>query len=651
MFDFLRNSLRSRLSFFIALLVMLASATIGVLAFDAAESALFEAAIARVKAISESRAEHIVTVLRMRTWQAAQVSTKSSLIELLKSGNSGSLGQQVNAELVQTVELGHWQTLSAVASTGAILASSDPALVGTDVKAQSWFGDGLAGVTVGDLRKATNDEIVYRVTMPVREPQTGRVLGMVLGSAPAALIRALLLEATGLGSTGESYLVDDTGLMLTPSRFTAGAELATHIKSDVAADVARGAERSARWNDYRHHDVIGAISSQEIRKMGVPWSLITEMDADEALDGAFALRTRVAIIALVCIALAIAVGMRISMSLVRPIAELAAAAKRIGEGDLSTVLVQDESRDEVGVLREAFRAMTQNLRKMLGDVQAGVKLLTSSVSEIAASAKQASASASEQASIASQVSTTADELKRTSEAAKERAQHVVEDAESAMQTGKRGAHAVTDAVEVMGVIDTRVQDVAGKNRRLGEQSGQLVEIIDTVQGLAEQSNLLAVNASIEAAKAGEQGRGFSVVAAEVRRLAEQSKRATLQVRRTLIEIQKSAEDAATTTADGATRVAEGTRAMQAVRGVFDDISGALEESAERSRQIAETSRQQAAGVEQIAQAMVSLSQAGHEAAAMASQLEHSADKLRSLGLGLRELTSRYQLADEPRAVG
>ncbi len=649
--DLFRSSLRSRLSLVIALLVALTSTTIGFLAFDAAESALSDAASARMKAIAESREAHIVTVLRLRMWQAAQASASSQLVELLRSGNGASFEQGVNDELVAAVRQGHWYTLSAVAMSGIIVASSNLSLVGTDVGTQDYFEKSLSEPTIGSLRKTNDGETVYRITVPVRESRTNRVIGLILGDSPAEIIQALLLERSGLGTTGESYLVDDSGMILTASHFISDADSSLHVGSDLTDDVLQGRERVGRWLSYRNRHVVGCLASAEVRKTGVPWTIVMEMDAEEALDAAFALRNRLGLIALLSLAFAIITGIRLSTSLVRPVAELAAAAKRIGEGDLSIVLVDDGSQDEVGILRNAFRTMTQNLQKMLGNVQGGVKLLASSASEIAASAKEAAASASEQASIVSQVSSTADELRQTSLAATEQAQQVVGDAEGAMKTGKRGAQAVSGAVEAIGVINTRMQDVSQKNRRLSEQSGQLVEIIDAVQELAEQSNLLAVNASIEAAKAGDHGRGFSVVAAEVRSLAEQSKRATQQIRRTLLDIQRSAEDAVVTSADGAARVDDGTRAMQAVRGVFDEISGALEESADRSRQIAATTRQQAAGVEQIAQAMASLSQAGHDAAAMARQLEQAGNKLRGLGLDLKEMTGRYGVVDDVRAEG
>jgi methyl-accepting chemotaxis protein len=178
--------------------------------------------------------------------------------------------------------------------------------------------------------------------------------------------------------------------------------------------------------------------------------------------------------------------------------------------------------------------------------------------------------------------------------------------------------------------------------RLGEQSQTISRIVATVEDLASQSNLLAVNAAIEAARAGEQGRGFAVVALEVRSLAEQSRQATDQVRSILGDVQRATTAAVLATEQGSKAVEAGvnqsSQAGESIRALSESVS----EAAQAATQIAASSQQQLTGVDQVASAMNSINQASARNVASAVELESAAQNLKGLGHKLKQAVDRYK---------
>jgi methyl-accepting chemotaxis protein len=222
-----------------------------------------------------------------------------------------------------------------------------------------------------------------------------------------------------------------------------------------------------------------------------------------------------------------------------------------------------------------------------------------------------------------EVSTTVEEINQTSKSASDNAQQVVRVAEEAVEGGRAGQNAINKAVAVMQSIHDQVKGVTEQIMRLNERNEQIVNIVESVNELAEQSNLLAVNASIEAAKAGEHGRGFSVVASEVRDLAKQSKAATQQIRSLLSEIEKESGRAVTGTNEALERTKAGQSEIESVREVLQSLASVLDLTADKARQIFGSTAQQAAGIEQISDAMENVAQGGEDSASGARQLEEA----------------------------
>jgi methyl-accepting chemotaxis protein len=326
-----------------------------------------------------------------------------------------------------------------------------------------------------------------------------------------------------------------------------------------------------------------------------------------------------------------------------PLRQATAVAARIATGDLRENVPASRGRDEVGQLLRALGEMVEAWRILAAETTRGVDTLTSAAGEILASTAQGAASAVETAAAVSETTATVEEVKQTSMLSSDKARAVSDAAQEAARTATEGRRVLDESMQGMQTIQEKMEAIASTVVRLSERSHAIGEITASVAGLAEQSNLLAVNAAIEAAKAGEHGKGFAVVAQEVKSLAEQSRQATRQVREILGDIQKSVGAAVMITEQGAKTVSQGvdqmTQAGQAIRELADNIADA----AQAAVQIAVSSQQQQAGMDQVALAMENIQQASAENAAGSRQAEASARNLHALGQSLRQVVDRFRV--------
>ncbi|MBI3853100.1 MAG: CHASE3 domain-containing protein [Verrucomicrobia bacterium] len=380
--------------------------------------------------------------------------------------------------------------------------------------------------------------------------------------------------------------------------------------------------------------------------------------------------------------LAALAGFAITRNIARPLQNLTTVAERITVGDLSVQVSSDGRTDEVGVLARTFDRMTQSLRTMAGAAEQiaagdlrstikpqapndvlgnafarmvenlreqtrqlveGANVLGSAASEIVASTTQLASSASESAAAVSETTTTVEEVRQTAQVASQKAKAVSDSAQKAAQISQSGRKSTEDASAGMNRIRQQMEAIAASMVRLSEQSQTIGQIIATVEDLAAQSNLLAVNAAIEAAKAGEHGKGFGVVAQEVKSLAEQSRQATNQVRTILSDIQKATTAAVMATEQGNKAVEAGEKQTGAAGESIQVLAGSVSEAAQAATQIASSSQQQLVGVDQVATAMESIKQASTQNVAGAKQLETAARNINELGRRLKQMVERYKV--------
>lgn len=293
-------------------------------------------------------------------------------------------------------------------------------------------------------------------------------------------------------------------------------------------------------------------------------------------------------------------------------------------------------------LEETVQQRTAELTKILKEVQETTTVLSSSASEILAATMQLSAGATETATAVSETTTTVEEVKQTALVTSQKARYVSDNAEKAMQAAKIGREAVGDIVASVNHIQEQIESIAETIVKLSEQGHAIGEIVATVTDVAEQVNLLSVNAAIEAAKAGEQGKGFTVVAQEIKSLAEQSKQATAQVRTILNDVQKGIGAAVMVTEQGSKAADAGVKQAAESGQSIKILADSMSEATQAAAQIAASSQQQTAGMDQVVAAMESINKASAESASSSKQVESSARDLSNLSRKLQDLVASFK---------
>jgi methyl-accepting chemotaxis protein len=270
-------------------------------------------------------------------------------------------------------------------------------------------------------------------------------------------------------------------------------------------------------------------------------------------------------------------------------------------------------------------------RAVSGPLHQTSNVLAAGATEILATTAQQASSATQTSAAVTETVATVDEVTQTAEQAAQRARAVAEMAQRAAEIGRAGTAAIDESITGMGSVRAQVESTARSILALADQAQAIGEITSTVSEIAEQTNLLALNAAVEAARAGEHGRGFSVVAAEIRSLAEQSKKSTVQVRQILGEIQRATNAAVLATEQSTREVADGTKKVGAAGETIRELADAVGEAATASAQIVASAGQQAAGMQQIRQAMQSIQEATQQNLASTRQAEQAAQDLTAQG--------------------
>jgi methyl-accepting chemotaxis protein len=370
-------------------------------------------------------------------------------------------------------------------------------------------------------------------------------------------------------------------------------------------------------------------------------SLLRDRDMQATATAKFASNVMIfgglAVIALVSI-----VGILIQRSITGPLTTFMQFVGRVGQGDLSQQS-SVSSADELGELGKGLDQMVLGLKDVAVQARSATENLNSASVEILASTQQQAASTGEQAAAVQQTNITMEEVMQSSTQIVERAKQVAASAEATSAASHAGLQAMENTSKTMEGIRTQAEAVAENVVSLSEKTQAIGEIISTVNDIAEQSHLLALNAAIEAAAAGEHGRSFSVIAGEVKNLADQSREATVQVRGILGDIQKGINSSVMLTEEAVKRVESGRQQADVANGTIRTMAESIQQSVQAFQQIVAGSNQQQIGFTQVRQAVRDIGQASQQNAAGTQQLEKAALNLTALSQQLRKAVERYRM--------
>lgn len=349
------------------------------------------------------------------------------------------------------------------------------------------------------------------------------------------------------------------------------------------------------------------------------------------------------IISVLGVGLAVFLGFTISKAITGPVVALAAAAEAIAQGDLTIDDIKVDSKDEIGDLANSVNVMKANLGDLIKKVRDMAEHLASAMTELAASANQMATGSEEQSNQTAQVATSVEQMSATIIEVAKNSQNASGLAEKTKATADEGGNVVSDAIEGMKRVAETVKESAATVESLGKSSDKIGEIVSVINDIADQTNLLALNAAIEAARAGEQGRGFAVVADEVRKLAEKTSSATKEIAEMISNIQTETGGAMASMHTGTKQVEEGVELANKAGDSLGEIVASVEGVSELIQQIATASEEQSSAAEEISANVTAIASVSEQTAQGATQSKVAADDLNKISEELKSTVGSFKV--------
>jgi methyl-accepting chemotaxis protein WspA len=475
---------------------------------------------------------------------------------------------------------------------------------------------------------------------------SGRIIGFVALELDNEHVFCVFNDYSGLGSTGEAMVAmrrGDEFIYVAPPRHEAQAAFKYRGRLDDAKAGAmqravRGERGYGEAVDYRGQPVIAAWSYIPSYR----WGMVVKQDVGEAFALINQQRLAVWLMMAAMVFTVTAVALWLARSITRPIREAALVTDRVASGDLS-VTCDGHASGEAGLLLQAIRKMIADLRSLIGKIQRSSITLLSTATEIAATSRQQEQAVYDYSASANQAAAAVNEISATSQDLLKTMNEVNQVANQTARMASTGQESLAGMDQTMRQLAESTGSIGSKLAVISERAANINLVVTTITKVADQTNLLSINAAIEAEKAGEYGLGFLVVAREIRRLADMTAVATLDIERMVKEMQYSVSAGVMEMDKFSEQVRKVVGEVGQIGGQLGQIISGTHGLDQRFNQVTEGMRVQSQGAEQIREAMSRLSEAANQTSQSLREFNKATERLREAVGSMKDEVSRFNL--------